>query len=114
MNHFETILTGGRSFGKSFARDQWLSDQPLNSKIKMIYAHTNYAPAAIPAPTLTLTERHEIVRSYLHRHSIKTREIHGKLYAYDEHWDTVKKVHGGEWVNATAWTLQDTRDFLGY
>jgi hypothetical protein len=56
----------------------------------------------------------EIVRSYLHLHGIKTREIHGKLYAYDEYWDTVKKVHGGEWVNATTWTLQDARDFLGY
>ena len=110
MNRFETILTGGRSFGKSFARDQWLSDQPLNSKIKMIYAHTNYVPAAIPAPEqpvndpLELTDPQWAMKDHLERHGIKTREIHGKLYAYDEHWDTVKKIHGGEWVNATAWT----------
>lgn len=109
----EQILTGGRTFGKSWQRDQGLKGQPLNSKIKMIYAHTSYAPEAKPAHALTLTERHEIVRSYLHLHSVKTREIHGKLYAYDEHWNTVKQVHG-EWVNAITWTLQDTRDFLGY
>jgi hypothetical protein len=80
----------------------------------MVYTTTGYAPEAKQASALTLTERNEIVRSYLRLHGIETREIHGKLYAYDEHWDTVKKVHGGEWVNATAWTLQDARDFLGY
>lgn len=110
MNHFETILTGSRAFGKSFARDQWLKDQPLNSKIKMIYAHTHYA--RVPnAPALTQIQ---FIQNYLHLHGIETREIRGKLYAYDEYYDTIKKVHGGQWVNATAWTLQDARDFLGY
>lgn len=113
----ESILTGGRGFGKSWQRDQWLKDQPLNSKIKMIYAHTCYAPEAIPAPEQSEITRKYItirVKAYLDNHGVKTREIHGKLYAYDEHWDTAKQVHGGEWVNATAWTLQDARDFLGY
>lgn len=82
----------------------------------MIYAHTHYAaPAVEPVnDPLELTDPQCAIRDYLERHGIKTREIHGKLYAYDEHWDTVKQVHGGEWVNATAWTLQDARDFLGY
>jgi len=104
-----TILTGGRAFGKTWQRDQWLKDQPLNSKIKMIYAHTHYAaPAVKPEPAKPGIP----VELFLKQHGVKTREIHGKLYAFDA-W-TINGIPGGEWVNATAWTLQDARDFLGY
>lgn len=116
MKHFETISTVGRGFAKSLIRDQYLSNGgPLSTAdLNRISQKTNAYMRMLRDNRLKLTEQQEITRSYLHKHGIQTREIHGKLYAYDEYWDTIKKVHGGEWVNATAWTLQDALDFLGY
>lgn len=69
--NLKSTLTGGRGFGKSWQRDQWLKDQPLNSKIKMIYATTHYE--ALPTPQkpkgpLDLTEAQRAICAYLRLH----------------------------------------------
>lgn len=52
------------------------------------------------------------IENILKNHGVETKIENDKLFAFDA-W-TLNGVAGGKWVNATKWTVNKCKLFLGY